>query len=74
MIGPTKCAKCSGDMQAGFVLESGLLSDPRPKWVSGPVEVNFAGGVNIAERDVRRMVTFRCLRCGYLESYATDPR
>ena len=68
-----KCPKCSAEMVEGFVLETGLLSDPRPKWVSGRPATNAVGGIETAERDVRRIETFRCLRCGFLESYATEP-
>lgn len=73
MLGPVTCPKCPGEMQEGFLLETGLGSDPRPKWVSGEPSVNAFGGIQTSERDVRRVQTFRCIRCGFLEFYATEP-
>lgn len=73
IIGPLKCPKCSSEMTEGFMLETGLLSDPRPKWVDGRPVVGALGGVKIAERDVRRIETYRCIGCGFLESYAKEP-
>jgi len=61
-------------MREGFLLETGLLSDPRPKWVEGRPSVGvFTGSAQTDDRDVRRVQTFRCISCGYLESYASEP-
>ena len=68
----TKCSKCSGEMVPGFVPEGGLLSRPHEVWVSGTPDRGFLS-LRISERDVRRINVYRCLRCGFLESYATEP-
>ena len=59
-------------MVEGFVLDTGLLSDPRPKWVDGRPMIGLFGA-KTAERDIRRIQTFRCIGCGFLESYAKEP-
>jgi hypothetical protein len=69
-----KCARCGADMIEGFMVETGLLSNPRPTWAEGRPTVHvFTGTLQTSERDLRGVQTFRCIRCGYLESYATEP-
>ena len=74
MIGPLECSKCAGEMREGFLVETGLLSNPRPRWAEGRPTVHvFSGKVQTSDKDLRSVQTFRCIRCGYLESYATEP-
>lgn len=72
MIGPDKCAKCSGDMVVGFVPEGGLGSRVHEVWIEGTPRRGFLR-LKTAEADVRRIHVYRCIRCGFLESYATEP-
>ena len=61
-------------MTPGFLLEStdhggrGVT-----KWVEGAPEKSIWTGLRLGERQVLPVVTFRCLHCGYLESYAFPP-
>ena len=58
-------------MQAGFVWEGGEAGRPVAKWVEGDPRVPWTRfGVKIAERAQYPIQTFRCVKCGYLESYA----
>jgi hypothetical protein len=69
-----KCLKCTADMQQGYVLELGeapLLSVS--KWISGPPEKSFFLGLVLKDREQYPIESYRCVRCGYLESYALPP-
>jgi hypothetical protein len=58
-------------MAVGFLLESGSYDTPRvTQWVGGAPEQSFWTGLRLSERDVLAVTTYRCARCGYLESYA----
>lgn len=68
------CPKCSGHMDLGFVADKAHHSMPDvPTWVEGAPERSFWTGLKTKNRDVFVVVTYRCERCGYLESFATTP-
>lgn len=66
-----QCSKCNSDMEEGFLLEKGespILSSET--WVTGkPVKSVFTG-LSLKGKTVYDVVTFRCIACGYLDSYA----
>ena len=66
----TTCAKCNGRMEQGFLLE---LKDGNAKavtdWVDGVPEKKW-WGLSIRGKRKLPVETWRCGRCGYLESYA----
>lgn len=66
-----ECPRCGRRMELGFLLEVGD-SDVRSvtKWVEGVPKKKLLGGLNIKERRVLPLTTYRCEKCGYLESYA----
>ena len=68
-----KCLKCTADMKQGYVLEITDGSMSATKWIAGPPEKSFFFGTNIADREQYPIESFRCVRCGYLESYALPP-
>jgi hypothetical protein len=58
-------------MEEGFLLErgdGGVLSSEA--WVAGKPEKSFLHGVRLKDKAVYEVRTFRCLACGYLDSYA----
>jgi hypothetical protein len=57
-------------MEPGFVVDQSYGTAEASEWVEGPVEKSFWTGVKLRGRDRRRIDTYRCVRCGYLESYA----
>jgi hypothetical protein len=58
-------------MQAGFVLEEADSRRAVAKWIEGDSQVPWTRfGVKIVERAQYPIQTFRCVKCGYLESYA----
>jgi hypothetical protein len=42
-------------------------------WVEGAPEKSFWQGLATSKRRVLPIATWRCERCGYLESYAQPP-
>ena len=65
------CPRCRGSMERGFVADKAHYSVPETqKWVEGPPERSFWTGLKMKDRDVLPVATYRCERCGYLESYA----
>jgi len=61
-------------MTEGFVLDRTHGSVGVSSWVEGPVERSVWTGVRLAGRTQSTISTWRCGRCGFLESYANgDP-
>ena len=55
-------------MQEGFTLEHRLPVG----WFAGKPETSFLGNIKAEGREHRHIESYRCVECGYLESYATD--
>ena len=69
-----QCPRCKGDMEDGFVADKAHYSVPETqKWVEGAPERSFWSGLKLKGKEVFSVRTYRCERCGYLESYATEP-
>ena len=66
------CPRCSRRMHPGFLLEKGNNDRMHvTQWVEGLPEKSFWSGLAIKGRQQLAVTTFRCERCGYLESYAS---
>lgn len=67
---PSRCPKCSGEMVQGFTFESEGPKRMVTTWVEGAPERSVLQSAK-APADKRVPVgTFRCSKCGFLESYA----
>ncbi len=64
------CAKCSALMEPGFQLDYTHGAMTQSSWVEGEPERSFWTGVKIKGHQKLPVTTFRCPKCGYLESYA----
>lgn len=73
---PTRCPRCAGAMIAGFLLDQGDSAQRQARWVAGERTTGWKAswlGVETPKDPVYyRVVSFRCARCGYLESYARE--
>jgi len=58
-------------MTEGFVLDKTHGSVGVSRWVEGEAEMSVWTGVKLAGRPQSRISTWRCGRCGFLESYAS---
>ena len=64
------CVRCQGTMEPGLLLDNAYLSSERQTWVEGAPGHSFWTGVKTKGHRKLSVVTYRCDRCGYLESYA----
>jgi len=75
MIDDPTCPKCSSKMEKGFILDRTYFpSSHRAESslrVEGAPERSFWTGVKIKGRKQCFIDTYRCSRCGLLESYAS---
>ena len=60
------CPKCGGGMERGFVIDCSEISHVS-SWISGAPQFGFLERVK--DDNEKPIVTFRCSKCGYLESY-----
>jgi len=68
-----KCAKCEGQMIRGFNLDRGADNTRyQSVWVEGAPESSLFRGVKLKGKPIYAVISYRCEKCGYLESYARD--
>jgi hypothetical protein len=65
-----QCSKCNSDMEEGFLLEKGDGVLSSANWIAGKPEKSFFSGVKVKGKVIYDIKTFRCIACGYLDSYA----
>jgi hypothetical protein len=71
-MNPPKCVRCGTEMSAGFIMDSTHGAVLASRWVAGTPEPSFWTGTKIEGKEKRKVVTYRCPKCGYLESYAGE--
>jgi hypothetical protein len=59
-------------MEEGFIVDVSQANQLQSQWVQGKPEKSFWTGIKTKGRSRRLVTTFRCVRCGFLESYATE--
>ena len=66
------CPRCQGTMEPGFVINESYGSGTRTvvQWVAGEPEKSLWTGLKLRGKQKLEVTTYRCRRCGYLESYA----
>ena len=64
------CPKCSSQMIDGYVVDQGYGTNTLPKWREGEPRKNVFGSLKLWGTKPIEITTYRCGRCGYLESYA----
>ena len=64
------CPKCSGGMEEGFLADNTYGGFLPGQWVQGEPKKSFWGGITVRGKVKIQIATYRCTRCGYLESYA----
>lgn len=57
-------------MAEGFLVDQGYGQVHSGTWQQGAPQKSFWTGVKQSERDQLKVSSWRCQRCGYLESYA----
>ena len=70
-VPPPKCGKCGADMEEGFIAAFGPgLENAVSSWVAGKPAYGLMGSAKVWDKEEHLIKTFRCSKCGYLESYA----
>ena len=64
------CPRCSSAMEPGFQIDEGYGTRKVSRWVAGEPVKSIWTGLKLSGRDQLDITTYRCRRCGYLESYA----
>ena len=64
------CSKCGASMAEGFVVDQVYGGYDLSKWIAGAPVKSFWTGLKLRGPDQYQITTFRCGRCGFLESYA----
>ena len=66
----TTCPKCQGSMTEGVIVDQNESGRQISKWLEGPVEKSMWVGLKLKGKKPIETKTYRCNRCGFLESYA----
>jgi hypothetical protein len=61
------CMRCKGELVEGFVVDNSHLNQYVSNWAEGPPNRTWLGSLKNEMRTIR---TFRCVKCGFLESFA----
>ena len=72
MKAPLACAKCGGSMIEGFLVDQGHGQARVGTWQEGEPKRSIWVGVKQVKKSQLEVTSFRCRRCGYLESYAME--
>ena len=69
------CGKCGGEMQPGFLMDmfhKNLENVEQLRWVAGDADERTFWGrsVKVSGKERRKVLTYCCRQCGFLESYA----
>jgi hypothetical protein len=67
---PSDCPRCGGTMEPGYVVDEGYGNRTVAKWIAGEPVRSMWFGLTLRGKDKLDITTYRCRRCGYLESYA----
>ena len=65
-----KCPKCGGEMEEGFTKDVIYGGAVPSNWIEGEPEKSIWGGTKTKGKLQVQITTYRCIGCGYLESYA----
>ena len=57
-------------MEPGYIVDEGHGSRSVAKWIAGVAERSIWTGLKTRGKHKLEITTYRCRRCGYLESYA----
>ncbi len=68
----TNCPKCNAEMEEGFISDQINSAKLASIWIAGEPVKSFWSGTKTNGKKHFQVKTLRCVRCGFLESYATE--
>ena len=66
------CGKCGGTMTVGVIVDQTSRAAFPDRWQKGEPSVSKWWGLRQDKKAQLDVETWRCTRCGFLESYATE--
>ncbi|MDH5507997.1 MAG: PF20097 family protein [Anaerolineae bacterium] len=66
------CLKCGGEMEAGYITSYTPGGMEIPTWNPGIPKRGWLGTLKLDSRKYIPIRTFRCIQCGFLESFAKE--
>lgn len=66
------CGKCGGTMAIGVIVDHSHGTNYPETWQKGAASVSKWWGLRLDKKAQLAVETWRCNRCGFLESYAPD--
>jgi len=63
------CSKCQGSMSIGFIVTEKSGTNAVSNWSKGAPDKRW-WGIKLGKKAQYEIQTWRCGRCGFLESYA----
>jgi hypothetical protein len=60
-------------MEQGFLVDHTYGAVAQSEWASGEPHYSKWTGMHMKGRQLYDVATYRCMRCGVLESFAMDP-
>jgi hypothetical protein len=67
---PVDCLRCHAQMVVGYVADGTHSGFAQQNWSPGEPIPSFWMGLKMKKDEIVPVITLRCPRCGYLESYA----
>jgi len=61
-------------MEEGFIVDYGYSNVQPSNWVEGEPVRSLWHGIKINDKKQYSITTYRCVRCGYLESFAIEEK
>jgi len=65
-----QCIRCKTPMEDGFVADVADWGYRQQVWHPGEPKLSWATGLKMKKELCANVLTLRCPKCGYLESYA----
>jgi hypothetical protein len=59
-------------MTAGFIMDATQGAALVARWIAGTPERSFGTNTKVRGKEQREVLTYRCPKCRYLESYAGE--
>ncbi len=69
-----RCGKCGGTLKEGFLVDSSKNATRVAEWAEGAPQYWVLRILRMRGRRKLPVRSFRCSRCGFLESYALEER
>ena len=65
-----ECQRCRTRMERGFIVDHSHAERVVSQWAPGEPRKSFWSGMKLDKSELLPVATFRCPKCGFLESYA----